>query len=287
MIILTGAGGFIGSVLLGYLNSQNITDICIIDSLPNEDQYKNLIGKQYNNIFSVNDDIELRNVTAVIHVGANSSTLERDWNSLYKTNVQSTRYWNSFCKKNNIPFIFTSSAAVYGNGAGPLNQYAFSKLVSENEISGVILRLFNVYGPNEYHKGRMASTPYHWFMQLAESNSIKVFENSENYFRDFIYVEDVAKIIYFFLKNYQPGVYDVGSGSATSFDTLADLSIGAFGSGTKEYIPMPLDLTSQYQKNTQADTTQLADAGYDVANIVSSSVGIDKYFNFLKTRNYY
>ena len=235
MIILTGAGGFIGSVVLGYLNSQRVTDIIIVDDLPYENQYKNLIGKQYNRLVSI-DDIDAidENITGVIHIGANANTLETNWGSIYATNVKSTRKWNVFCKQRKIPFIFTSSASVYGNGAGPMNQYAFSKLLSENEVEGVVLRLFNVYGPNEYHKGRMASTILHWFNQIKETEEITIFENSKNYFRDFVWVEDIAKTIYHFMfENYQPGIYDLGSGSNTDFETVADLVISNTNKGKK------------------------------------------------------
>jgi ADP-L-glycero-D-manno-heptose 6-epimerase len=279
MIALTGAGGFIGSVVLGYLNKQGITDVVLFDDLPTGDQYKNLIGKKYislhssEEMFHSPDDVE-----CVIHIGANSNTLERDWSSLYKTNVLSTRKWNQFCVRNDIPFIFTSSAAIYGNGNGPLNQYAFSKLTSETEIDGVILRLFNVYGPNEYHKGRMASTVYHWYQQ----EELTLFNNSTNYIRDFIYVEDVAKVIYHFIQNYRPGTYDVGTGTGVSFDTVADI-IGK----KKQFVEMPEDLKSQYQTNTCADTKLLEASGFNILEMQSVENGIIKYLSYLKTNTFY
>jgi len=279
MIALTGAGGFIGSVVLGYLNKQGITDVVLFDDLPNTDQYKNLIGKQYislhssEEMFHSPDDVE-----CVIHIGANSNTLERDWSNLYKTNVLSTRKWNQFCIRNNIPFIFTSSAAVYGNGNGPLNQYAFSKLTSETEIDGVVLRLFNVYGPNEYHKGRMASTLYHW----SQQDELTLFNNSIDYIRDFIYVEDVAKVIHHFIQNYKPGIYDIGTGVGVSFDTVADI-VGK----RKQYIEMPNDLKAQYQTNTCADLVGLSNSGFDVNSLRSVEQGIKLYQSFLDTNKFY
>jgi ADP-L-glycero-D-manno-heptose 6-epimerase len=279
MIALTGAGGFIGSVVLGYLNKQGITDVVLFDDLPNTDQYKNLIGKQYislhssEEMFHSPDDVE-----CVIHIGANSNTLERDWSNLYKTNVLSTRKWNQFCIRNNIPFIFTSSAAVYGNGNGPLNQYAFSKLTSETEIDGVVLRLFNVYGPNEYHKGRMASTLYHW----SQQDELTLFNNSIDYIRDFIYVEDVAKVIHHFIQNYKPGIYDIGTGVGVSFDTVADI-VGK----RKQYIEMPNDLKAQYQTNTCADLVGLSNSGFDVNGLRSVEQGIKLYQSFLDTNKFY
>ena len=289
MIILTGAGGFIGSVVLGYLNSQQVTDIIIVDDLPYENQYKNLIGKQYNRLVSL-DDIDAidEDITGVIHIGANANTLEKNWSSIYTTNVRSTRKWNIFCKQRKIPFIFTSSASVYGNGAGPMNQYAFSKLLSENEVDGVVLRLFNVYGPNEYHKGRMASTILHWFDQIKETGEITIFENSKSYFRDFVWVEDIAKTIHHFMfENYQPGIYDLGSGSSMDFETVADLVISNTNKGKKRFVDMPDDLKKQYQINTLADTKSLTKSGVDVESFVKVHEGIAAYIDYLAKDRYY
>ncbi len=287
MIILTGAGGFIGSVILGYLNKQGRDDIVLFDNLPTSDQYKNLTNKKYISLHSTDEmPSDADTIDAVIHVGADSSTLQRDWKSLYNTNVLSTRRWNHFCSANNIPFIFTSSAAVYGNGNGPMNHYAFSKQVSENEINGVILRLFNVYGPNESHKGRMASTLFHWYTQAKEQDCIKVFDDSDKYFRDFIYVEDVARVIYHFLNNYQPGVYDVGTGNAQSFEYVADQCCIELGCD-KVYISMPEDLKQQYQKNTCAQVSELVKAGIDIKSFFNIDLGIKEYFKYLRTNQIY
>lgn len=287
MIAITGAGGFIGSVLVSYLNKQGITDLVLFDDLPSGDQFKNLVNKEYislhssDEIFSSPEDID-----CVIHLGADSSTLTRDWNSLYKTNVLSTRKWNSFCSSNGIPFIFASSAAVYGNGNGPLNHYAFSKQTSEAEIDGVVLRLFNVYGPNEYHKGRMASTIYHWFNQLSTTGSINVFEDSDKFSRDFIYVEDVAKIIHHFIDNYEPGLYDVGTGIAVDFESLAN-EVTASMQEAKNYIPMPADLKNQYQVYTCADTSALASTGFDIKKLKTVEQGISIYLEYFKSQSLY
>ena len=288
MIALTGAGGFIGSVILGYLNKQGITDVYLFDDLPTGDQFKNLIGKKYRGLYSTKEYVlDTKDFEAVIHFGANSSTLERNWSGIYETNVASTRKWHDLCLENNTKFIYASSAAVYGNGNGPLNHYAFSKLASEQEITnGVVLRLFNVYGPNEYHKGRMASTPYHWFNQLEESNQIKIFENSDQYFRDFIWVEDVAKTVYHFLSNYKEGIYDLGTGNAVSFDYVADQCI-ANKPGKKFAIPMPDDLKAQYQKNTCASVDYLKAAGIEVNKFVQPADGIKEYFEYLNSNQIY
>lgn len=282
MIALTGAGGFIGSVILKYLNNAGIDDVYLFDDLPIKDQFRNLVGKRYLGLHSTQEIVtDIRDFDAVIHFGANSSTLERDWSSVYKTNVLSTRLWHDLCAEHDKRFIFASSAAVYGNGNGPLNHYAFSKLVSEQEITdGVILRLFNVYGPNEYHKNRMASTVYHWFQQLRDCGEFKIFKGSDQYFRDFIYVEDVAKTVLYFIKNYKPGVYDLGTGNAVSFETVADTLIDEYGHGRKIYIDMPEDLKAQYQKHTCADIVFLkSNAPTEFLNIQQ---GIRSYLKYLK-----
>jgi ADP-L-glycero-D-manno-heptose 6-epimerase len=291
MIILTGAGGFIGSVMLKYLNKHKITDVVIFDDLIHPEQYKNLVGSKFKSIHphTVYEKVNLnpKDIECVIHLGANSNTLEKDWLSIYKTNVQSTRIWNEFCLTNNIPLIFSSSAAVYGNGNGPLNQYAFSKQVSEQEVAAVVLRFFNVYGPNEYHKGRMASTILHWFKELEQTDTLRIFENSNQYRRDFIWVEDVCKTILHFVKNYQPGVYDLGTGIGVDFDKIANIVMDCHGSGSKQYIPMPEDLKIQYQTDTKANTDMLESAGVDVDSFLEPWQGIDLYWEYLKSNRFY
>ena len=291
MIILTGAGGFIGSVMLGYLNKQGITDVVLFDDLSNETQYRNLVGKRFKSIHPHSTfektTFNPKDIDAVVHIGANSSTLEKSWQSIYKTNVLSTRMWNSFCLEHAIPFIFTSSAAVYGNGAGPLNQYAFSKQISEQEITGVVLRLFNVYGPNEYHKGRMASTIMHWYNQIQETGQYKLFEGSRQMRRDLVYVEDVAKTVYHFVNNYQPGIYDLGTGASVDFETVADTLASACRKGSKNFIIMPEDLKAQYQMNTRADTAALKDAGVDVKSFLNIGSGIEQYVEYLNSSSFY
>lgn len=291
MIVLTGAGGFVGSVMLGYLNQQGITDIVLYDDLSNETQYRNLVGKKFKSIHPHSTfektTFTPKDIQAVIHIGANSSTLERSWPSIYKTNVLSTRMWNAFCLEHSIPFIFTSSAAVYGNGRGPLNQYAFSKQVSEQEITGVVLRLFNVYGPNEYHKGRMASTIMHWYNQIQTDNKINIFENSHNYRRDFVWVEDVVRTIHHFVENYKPGLYDLGTGVSVDFDNIANIVINECGHGIKCHVPMPEDLRAQYQLDTKADILALGMAGVDTDLFLEPWQGIREYVKYLKTSRFY
>lgn len=289
MIALTGAGGFIGSVVLGYLNKQGLNNVYIFDDLPNKNQFKNLIGKKYSGLYSTEEIVtDLKDFECVIHLGAISNTLENDWNALYKANVLSTRNWHDACRDSGVKFIFSSTAAVYGNGSGPLNQYAFSKLSSEQEIThGVILRLFNVYGPNEYHKDRMASTIFHWFNQLKDEKVIKLFHNSDSYKRDFIWVEDVARIIFHFVKNYREGIYDIGTGKPVSFEHIADHLIAQFNQGDKFYIDIPNDLKLQYQLSTSANTDELEKSGFDINSLLTPELGIYEYIKYLEKRLIY
>ena len=293
MIVITGGGGFIGSAMVGYLNSLGREDIIVVDDLPEATQFSNLIGKKFSlsspdevqNLFNTNPGY----IEAVIHMGAISNTLAKDWSELYKRNVLATREWAWFCREMRIPFVFASTAAITGNGNGPLNQYAFSKSVSEREVEGVAacMRFFNVYGPNEYHKGRMASTIMHWFNQ-SKDGVIRVFEGSENYRRDFIHVLDVCKTCWWMAQpeNFRTGVYDLGTGVSRSFEDLARLVVGSTGAGI-EYIPMPDDLSKQYQKDTKADVKALTDIGYDCTIMLSLEKGVSDYLGYLKDHLYY
>jgi len=286
MILVTGGAGFIGSVLVGYLNSKGVTDIIISDKVDTE-KLKNLSNKKFKKIININE-FPKEKIKCIVHLGADSNTLQKDWETIYDLNILSTRKWYDFSQANKIPMIFTSSASVYGNGNGPTNLYSFSKKCSESELANsVILRLFNVYGPNEYHKSRMASTIYHWHRQLISNNTIEIFQNSDNFFRDFIYVFDVAKIICYFIDNFQPGIFDVGIGISRSFETIADIAIDYVGYGTKKYIEMPSDLKHQYQKNTLANLTPLSNAGFDTRSLMSLEQGISDYFKYLDCNEIY
>lgn len=293
MIIVTGGGGFIGSAMVGYLNSIGRADIMIIDNMPHAEQYKNLVGKT----FSIMEESELDllshyrpgDIEAVIHLGAITNTLHNDWNSIYKQNIQPTRRLAGLCSELRIPMVYASSAAVYGNGNGPLNQYAMSKHLSEREIKDRVacLRFFNVYGPNEYHKGRMASTVLNWYNQIQETGSIKIFEDSDQYYRDFIYVEDVCRAVWHMVENFKPGVYDLGTGKSSNFERVAKELVKHVDQEVYlDYIPMPADLRAQYQTDTKADITALEATGFDVSLCRSIPEGVEDYVQFLKEHSY-
>lgn len=268
LIVVTGAQGFIGSTMVSHLNSMGINSIVGIDNSLIDTN--NLQGCKLHGLhpISVNeaDILPSGDIEAVFHFGAISNTLEKDAAKVYHYNTLYTRVLNKVCKQRHIPLIFSSTAAVYGNGNGPLNLYAQSKLESENEISdyAMCLRLFNVYdglGHRQSHKGRMASVQFKWLQELRETNTIRIFENSNQYMRDFIFVNDVCETTYNLLSVYKPGVYDLGSGVSKSFEEVADSLIAYHGSGSKTYIPMPEDLKVQYQTNTRADMSKLQSIG--------------------------
>lgn len=286
MIVLTGGAGFIGSVILGYLNQQGIDDIIVCDKISDPIQIKYLANKKFHKLVSIDENFKDK-IDIVIHFGANSSTLEKDWDSIYKTNVLSTRTWYKRCVFDDIPMMFASSASITGNGNGPENLYAFSKHLSENELSNAaIFRLFNVYGPNEYHKGRMASTIFHWYNQLTETGKLKIFRNSHEYSRDFVWVEDVADVVFKAITNFKPGFYDLGTNQSVSFETLADIMLERI-SGNKEYINMPEDLVSQYQTHTRARPVKLKRIGVDPDQFKKIDQGVDLYLDYLYSKKIY
>lgn len=289
MIIITGATGFIGSVTVGHFNKNGLTDLTLYDLVSDGDQLHNLDGKIYTSINNTVPDT----CDMVIHIGANSNTLETDKNDVHRTNVISTETWADYCLERNIPLIFTSTAAIFGNGTGPLNIYAESKIAAEelllrkmeNGLQCAILRLYNVYGPNEYHKGRMASTIFHWYNQLQTTKLLNIFENSHNFSRDFIYVEDVAETMFRLYKKFRSGIYQVGTGTSVSFETVADTLL-SYIDGRKTYISMPDDLKKQYQTHTQADITEL-DFIVDTSNFKNIKQGIEEYIKYLSHKIYF
>lgn len=290
MIVVTGAQGFIGSTMIFYLNSIGIYDIVAVDDFGIDSQkgyvyradYTHLQDCKLKNIHPISanesDILPAGNIDAVFHFGAISNTLEIDASRIDYYNTEYTRILNQVCSKKNIPLIFSSTAAVYGNGNGPMNLYAKSKLQSEKDISShaACLRLFNVYGHRESHKARMASVVFKWRQELQHTGSICLFENSSTYMRDFVFVNDVCKIAYDVFNFYKPGVYDLGSGHSRSFEEVADCLIEQNGIGNKKYISMPDDLKSQYQTNTKADMHGLFSLGI-IPPMTSIENGIKTY----------
>ena len=326
MIILTGGGGMIGSMIAWHLNTQmNFDDFVIVDDLINEQQENNFNKRKFIE-YITKDDLEKylndkKNVSAVIHMGAISATTESNFNRLLQSNIRFSQALWHWCAENKVPFIYASSAATYGNGLvgygdneseldklSPLNAYGYSKHFFDRWVQLELsknqptppqwcgLKFFNVYGPNEYHKGRMASVAFHAFNQFKETSKIKLFKSEHSSYadgmqvRDFIYVKDAVKIIIFFLNNNNfSGLYNAGTGNAETFKALAEaLLINTKGQPDDiKYIEMPNDLKGKYQYYTQATMNKINSIGFN-DNFMNLKEGVTDYLeNYLLTSDRY
>ncbi|MBQ9478791.1 MAG: ADP-glyceromanno-heptose 6-epimerase [Selenomonadaceae bacterium] len=293
MIIVTGGAGFIGSNIVKALNARGVDDVLIVDNLGRGAKYKNLIGLACADVWtkerffgSLDDDFD-RKVDAIIHMGACSDTMEYDVDFMMANNYDCSKAVLKFCRDNDVPLIYASSASTYGMGRNgfresfecedALNPYAFSKLMFDRYVRRlqlgtrvVGLRFFNVYGPQEAHKDKMASVFYHMFNQLRADGRIKLFKGIDGVAdgeqrRDFVYVNDVVKVCLWFLDHADApnGIYNCGTGRAHTYNEAARAVINAMGFGEIEYIEFPEILKGKYQNYTQADETKLLNAGYD------------------------
>ena len=326
MIILTGGGGMIGSMIAWHLNTQmNFDDFVIVDDLINKQQENNFNKRKFIEYIE-KDDLkkylsDKKNVSAVIHMGAISATTESNFNRLLQSNIRFSQALWHWCAENKVPFIYASSAATYGNGSvgysdneseldklSPLNAYGYSKHFFDRWVQLELsknqptppqwcgLKFFNVYGPNEYHKGRMASVVFHSFNQFKETNQIKLFKSEHPSYadgmqvRDFIYVKDAVKIIIFFLNNNNfSGLYNAGTGNAETFKALAEaVLINTKGQPNDiKYIEMPNDLKGKYQYYTQATMNKINSIGFN-DNFMNLKEGVTDYLeNYLLTSDRY
>ena len=297
MIAVTGAAGFIASVVAGTLNRNGFEDLVLVDDFSKTQKKENYSSKKYNSLIDRNEFIEWfekhhDEIDFIIHLGARTDTTEFDYNVFQKLNVDYTLAIWKICTEHQIPMIYASSAATYGMGESgyidshdivndlqPLNAYGRSK----NEIDKWILqqkecppfwaglKFFNVYGPNEYHKGRMASVILHSFGQINTTGQVKLFRSHRpdykdgQQLRDFVYVKDVANVILWLMQHKpESGLYNVGTGKARSFYDLADNTFKALRLKTNiEFIDTPLDIRDKYQYFTEAKMDKLRKAGYD------------------------
>ncbi|HNS18813.1 MAG TPA: ADP-glyceromanno-heptose 6-epimerase [Bacteroidales bacterium] len=320
MIIVTGAAGFIGSCMVNKLNHKGHKELVIVDDFSKSLKNKNINHKTF--LSQVHRDHltgwlkdHRAEVEWIIHLGARTDTTEFDRRIFDELNLNySKSVWN-LCSEYQIPLIYASSAATYGMGEWgyddnheiipklkPLNPYGESK----NEFDKWLIRqgdqppfwaglkFFNVYGPNEYHKGRMASVVFHAFNQITATGKIRLFRSNHPDFedgrqlRDFIYVKDVINVIYF-LMNRRPasGIYNLGTGKARTFLDLATAVFNAMNREEKiEFIPMPADISNRYQNFTEARMDKLKQTGHDF-NFYSLEEGVDEYVKGYLTENRY
>jgi len=321
MIVITGAVGFIGSCLLSKLNNKGIKEIILVDDFSNGMKNMNILNKAYRDrvdrkMFFEWFEEHHGQVEFVFHIGARTDTAEFNYSIFEELNLgYSQKMWEA-CTLYHIPMVYASSAATYGMGEfgyedsheiveqlKPLNPYG----VSKNEFDKWVLKqtatppfwaglkFFNVYGPNEYHKGRMASVIYHTFKQIEETGAMKLFRSHNPDFedgkqqRDFIYVKDLVKILlFFYVHRKDSGLYNVGTGEARTF---LDLALNTFRSMRKtpeiSFIDTPEDIRDKYQYYTQADMRKLLSIGYDQP-FHSLEEGVDDYVQgYLMSKTYY
>jgi ADP-L-glycero-D-manno-heptose 6-epimerase len=320
VIIVTGGAGFIGSNLIEQLNQAGERDILLVDNFapaPNltGPKFLNLAGAEFADYMDKREfrsalkagDFEGMKVRAILHQGACSNTLEDDGRYMMDNNFTYSKELLHFALERKIPLVYASTAATYGASTSftevlanerPLNVYGYSKLVFDNYVRRLIpemkstvigLRYFNVYGPREQHKGRMASVIHHFTRQLKDTGTIRMFEGSGGYGngeqrRDFVFVKDLARINMFFggLLEESPKkpvhrVVNAGTGEARTFKAVAEALMQVHGPGQIEYIPFPGDLKNRYQHFTQADVTGLRLAGY-TAPFTSLEDGVKQTF---------
>lgn len=282
-IVVTGAAGFIGSGIVAYLNNLGRTDLILVDNLDHPDKVKNLQNKKYEQLISIDAFIHWLSgregdIGAIIHLGACSDTLETDFDYLMENNTRYTMRLAEYALKNSMRFIYASSAATYGDGSlgfsdnhdlleslKPLNLYGQSKHLfdlwakKEGVLDQIVgLKYFNVFGPNESHKGRMASMVYKMTPLVQNEGVVRLFKSSEpdkfsdgGQCRDFIYVKDVVRMTVEFLDNLRGGIFNIGMGQPTTWNQLATAIFKAVDKPVQiEYIDMPADLARQYQNYT-------------------------------------
>ncbi len=321
VIAITGAAGFIGSYLTGLLNRAGYEQLILVDDFSPEEKLKNLDGKTYLQQINRDEFPEWAKehdgtLQYIFHLGARTDTTEMDYSIHKKLNLDYSKLVWDICTEQRIPLVYASSAATYGNGEHgytdshdivkelqPLNPYGRSK--NEFDIwaleqattppfwAGV--KFFNVYGPNEYHKGRMASVVFHAYRQIKEKGTVKLFRSHNpdykdgEQIRDFIYVQDATGICYW-LMQHQPanGLYNVGTGQARTFNDLVTAIFHTLNKPVQiEYIDTPIDIRDKYQYFTEADMEKLINAGYQQP-ITSLEEGVSDYVaTYLETGKYY
>jgi ADP-L-glycero-D-manno-heptose 6-epimerase len=322
MYVVTGGAGFIGANLVKALNGRGVKDILVVDDLEHGDKFRNLVDCEIADYLDKRDFLERINAgdfrkkfKAILHEGACSDTMEHNGVYMMANNYEYSKALLHYCQAKRIPYLYASSAAVYGGGKvfretreceAPLNVYGYSKWLFDQYVRRMFakrtaqiagFRYFNVYGEREQHKGRMASVAFHHFNQYRESGKVKLFEGCDGYGngeqrRDFISVEDVAAVNLFFLDHPQKsGIFNVGTGRAQTFNDVAAGVINSFrrlsgispagietlqNEGQVVYVTFPEALKGKYQSFTQADIGALRRAGYKKA-FLTVEEGVGRY----------
>lgn len=296
MIVITGAAGFIGSYLVGKLNRSGFNNLVLVDRYDDQQKDRNLRSKQFNQLIDRDDFLEWfghhrSKVDMVFHLGARTDTIGQEPESYKELNlIYSQKLWEA-CTDSEIPMVYASSAATYGNGENgfsdchtriedlkPLNLYAWSKhdfdvwVLKQKRTPKFWagLKFFNVYGPNEYHKGRMASVVLHAYHKIRETGEMNLFRSHRTDVadgeqkRDFVFVDDIADVMMFFMENQNhPGIYNVGTGKARSYLDLTRLVFESMQLNPEiHFVDTPNDLRSRYQYFTEADIQKLREIGY-------------------------
>ena len=321
-IIVTGAAGFIGSNIVKALNARGISDIVAVDNLAKADKFKNLVDCEIAEYVDKKDFLDVvesaelgGDIEAILHQGACSDTMETDGRYMMDNNYRYSLSLLEWCQEEAVPFLYASSAAVYGGGKvfaetreceSPLNVYGYSKFLFDQHVRPQLanasaqvagFRYFNVYGPRESHKGRMASVAYHFFNQYRAHGKIKVFEGSDGYAdgeqrRDFVSIEDVVKVNLFFLDNESvSGIFNLGTGRSQTFNDMAVASLNACraldgksaltldemkAERLIDYVAFPEALKGKYQSFTEANLANLRSAGY-TDNFLTVEEGVARY----------
>jgi ADP-L-glycero-D-manno-heptose 6-epimerase len=294
MIIVTGGLGFIGSNIVHLLNRQGIDDILVVDDFTDGTKFRNIVDARISDYLEKDEFLTriaagkdfATPVKAILHQGACSTTTEWDGRFMMANNYQYSKAVLHYGLDKRIPFLYASSAAIYGGGTTfvedqdydrPLNVYGYSKALFDQYIRRVLptvssqiagFRYFNVYGPREQHKGSMASVAFHLHNQLLSGETVRLFAGSDGYSdgeqrRDFVYVEDVVDVLLWFLDHPEKsGIFNLGTGRSQSFNDVARAVIASHGRGRIQYIPFPNHLKGRYQSFTEADISSLRDIGY-------------------------
>ncbi len=312
MLIVTGGAGFIGSNIIKKLNAAGRSDILVVDDLSDGHKYQNLADCSISDYVDKDDFLHYiqtdrsfpEEIEVVFHEGACSTTTEWNGQFMLKNNYDYSKTLLHYCLKHKIPFLYASSAAIYGGNTvfkesleyeAPLNVYGYSKFLFDQYVRRILpvaksqivgFRYFNVYGPREQHKGSMASVAFHLNNQLLKDGKVRLFEGCDGYGpgeqrRDFVFVDDIVDVnLWFWQHPDKSGIFNLGTGRSQPFNDIAHAVVAWHGRGSIEYIPFPEHLKNHYQSFTEADISNLRAAGYQ-GGFHSVEQGVKKYLDWL------